>query len=279
LNQAHARRATAAALAATALAATLAAAGCDRGGDEAAPPSPVETEAAEAGYLAPPAVSAVQVAGGRIVIEGAGPRGDRVRLVEAGGGAYGGTVGADGRWRLEAPRGEGPRLYTVSALGDGRTLQAEGRLLVLPDGRALLLRPGHGALPVGGGSGAGAPRITSVDVASDGAAAVSGFARPGARAVTLVDGAPPPENVVVGQGAADADGRFAIILAGPLPPGAHALVVNTPDGVARAEVTVAAAADPGARALVAERQPQGWRIAWRLPRGGVQTTYVLGAAA
>jgi hypothetical protein len=149
---------------------------------------------------------------------------------------------------------------------------------VLPDGRALMLRPGHGALPVGRGAG-GAPRILSIDVASDGAAAVSGFAQPSARAVTLVDGAPPAEDVVVGQGATDAEGRFAIILAAPLTPGPHAIVVNTPDGVARASVEVAATADPGERGFAAAPHGGGWRISWRLPRGGVQTTYVLGGAA
>ena len=262
--------------AALALLAALAACGDDRA--PAGPTNPAEVEAAEAGYLAPPRVTGAQASEGALVLHGRAPAGDRVRLTAASGGVYGMEADGEGVWRLRLPRGPQPQLYTLEAERQERVLQAEGRLLLLPDGRSLMLRPGHGALPIGPG-GRGAPRIFSIDVAVDGAAAVSGFAQPSARVVTVVDGAPPAEDVVVGQGATDADGRFAIILAQPLRPGPHVIVVNTPDGVAEARLEVQDPLDPGAAPFAAEQAGRGWRISWRLPRGGVQSTYVLGAPA
>ena len=235
-----------------------------------------QAEAARAGYLAPPRVERVQAAGGALVLEGVGPAAARIRLTDAGG-AYGGTADAQGRWRIEAPAAPAARLFTLSAERDQRVLEGEGRLLVLPGGPALLLRPGHGAIPVAGGP-ADRPRIISVDVASDGAAAVSGVAQPVVPAVTRIDGVPPGAGTAVGSGATDRRGRFSIILASPLGPGDHLIEVNTPGGAARATLSVAPS-DPGPLPFVATRGPSGWRVAWRAPGGGVQTTYVLAPAA
>ena len=233
---------------------------------------PAAAEAAQAGYAAPPRVERVQVSGGVMVVQGVAAPGARVRITD-GQGAYGGTADGQGAWRVETPTTSAVRLLTVAAESGQRTLEAEGRLLVLPGPSALLLRPGHGALPVGPAPSEGA-RIVSIDVASDGAAAVSGLAAPSSPAVTRIDGVPPDPNIAVGSGAADASGRFSIILARPLGPGEHLVEVSTPGGVARANVAVAPL-DPGPAPFVAASDPAGWRVAWRAPGGGVQTTYVL----
>ena len=253
--------------------AAAALAGCGEPARETSALTPAETESITAGYLPPPRVEAVRADARQLLVEGVGAAGARVRLLQAGREAYSSTVSPASRWRIQAPGSAEPRLFQVQTEREGRVLEAEGRLLVLPDGRALMLRAGHGALPVGGGV-SGPPRIVSVDVASDGAAAVSGFAPPLSRVVTVVDGAPPAEELIVGQGTADREGRFAVILASPLPPGPHQVVVNTPQGVARTQVPVSPAAEPGAAGVTAARDSFGWRISWRLPGDGVQTTYI-----
>ena len=272
----HSPRVSSAALPAVLL---LVLSACGERREASAPLSPTQQEAANAGYLSPPDVEAVRTAGEELVVEGAGPAGGRVRLAEAGRQTFSTAVDPAGRWRIAAPLGSDPRIFALAVDHEGRVLEAEGGLLVLPDGRAFVLRPGHGALPVARAPGSPEPRILSIDVASDGAAAVSGYAQPSSRAVTVVDGTPPAEDLSVGQGSADASGRFAIILASPLAPGPHAVVVNTPEGVARAQVQVTAPDDPGSQAFAARQAAGGWRISWRLPRGGVQTTYVLGPDA
>ena len=240
------------------------------------PGDTAEAEAAQVGYVAPPRVERVESARGLLVVHGTAPPAARIRLVDAGG-AYGGTADAQGRWRVEAPAAPGARLFTLSAEREQRVLEGEGRLLVLPGAPALLLRPGHGAVPVAAAPAA-RPRIVSIDVATDGAAAVSGLAQPSAPAVTRIDGAAPPAGTAVGSGATDARGRFSIILARPLGPGGHRIEVETPSGVARTDLLVEPA-DPGALPFLATSGPAGWRVAWRAPGGGVQTTYVLAAAS
>jgi hypothetical protein len=231
----------------------------------------VAQEAARAGYIAPPRVEQVEAGPRALVLTGAGPPGARIRITETGG-THGATADGQGRWRVEAPARAGPRLFTLAAENGERPLEAEGRLLVLPGAPPLLLRPGHGAMPLA--TGAGAPRIVSVDVASDGAAAVSGLAQPAAPVVTRVDGVPPAQDEAVGSGGADSQGRFSVILAQPLGPGEHAIEVNTPGGAARTRIAVAPAAS-GPATFVADRTAEGWRVTWRAPGGGVQTTYVL----
>jgi hypothetical protein len=242
----------------------------------AARPDVAAAEAAQAGYVAPPRVERVESARTGLVVQGTSHPGARIRITDAAG-AYGGTADAQGRWRVDAPAAPGPRLFTLSAERDARVLEAEGRLLVLPDAPALLLRPGHGALPVAS-TPAGRPRILSIDVAADGAAAVSGVGPPSAPAVTRIDGVAPGDGTAVGSGATDAAGRFSIILARPLGPGSHLIEVNTPSGLARAQVGVSPA-DPGTLPFVATRDASGWRVAWRAPGSAVQTTYVLAPSA
>ena len=85
------------------------------------------------------------------------------------------------------------------------------------------------------------------------------------------------DGVERGEAAADATGRFVLPLQ-PLTAGAHQFDVMG----ATQEVQFSATIDaPAARAqapFAAARQGQGWRIDWRTPGGGEQTTLILGPA-
>lgn len=253
------------------------AAGCNPSPRAAPSPLDADREAAEAGYSPPPRIVASRDApetSGRfgVRIEGLATPAARVRLEGADGRTYQSSAAESGAWSLTVPPSPTPRLFTLIAVHDGRAVAGEGRLLVLPRAPDFVLRPGYGALPLEAGSGP--PRVLSVDVGPDGAAAVSGLARPSARVVARVDGAQPAATGL-GQGTSDAQGRFTVILDRPLAPGARRLTLVASDGVAEAGVEVCEPASLGEAVFAAARTGAGWRLDWRLPGGGVQTTYVL----
>jgi hypothetical protein len=243
-------------------------AGCERRSEAA-------TAAAEdpSGYLAPPTVTqAARDGRGGVTLAGRAPEDAEVRLRDPSGEAFSATAGPGGVWSIALPSAQEPRMFAFEAELSGRILHGEGALLVLPPPAvpALLARAGYGALPIG--SDGRAQQILAVDYDGGGGGAVSGVAAPGAAVRLMLDGQP------VGSGQADGAGRYAALglnARKPFAPGPHRVRVETPAGPAEASLAVSPPALPGARAFHAEREGAAWRVDWRLPGGGVQTTLVL----
>ena len=228
--------------------------------------------AAEAGYLAPPAVTQVAVAtDGRLLLDGTAAPGARVRLAAPAGTPIFADADSAGRWQVNIAVGEPVRLYGLSMVTQGRAVQAEGYLLLASEGRAAQLRAGAGAVFLATGSRE--PRILAVDYDRDGGAVVSGVSAPGATLGLRVDRHPR------GETKADARGRFAISLTEPLGPGGHALEVS---GVGGEDVLSIDASRPGGVGpgpFSGQRTAYGWRVDWMTPGGGVQTTQIFERAA
>lgn len=219
---------------------------------------------AEAAYLAPPMINGLAAAGDGLVLRGTAEPGARVRLGAPTGEALFAEADAKGDWTLNLPAAASARLYGLSMAVQDRTVQAEGYVAVLPDGRAVRLRAGAGAMPLS--TPAGGLRILAVDYDRDGGAVVSGQATPGAALVLRVDG-------VDAQGKADATGHFSIAATEPLSPGSHQVLVAG-DGEARLVLSAPQAGDMGGQPVKATREAGGWRIDWLTPGGGVQTTVI-----
>ena len=227
--------------------------------------------AASAGYAAPPSLTAVTRRAGGIEVRGSAQPGAQVSLAAPDGAAGQAVADARGAWRLILPAAETPRMFALSAESGGRVVRAEGAVVALPAPGApvLIARPGAAALPAP--SRNARPVIAAIDYDAGGAAAVAGSAAPNARVQLSVDGQ--PSDAVT----TDASGRFA--LAGPrtqpLSAAAHLFVVQTPAGATQASITLKPPADLKAQVYRAVRDAEGWRIDWRLPGGGVQTTLVV----
>ena len=253
------------------LAAALLASGCGR--DEAATtPSALDPDAAsdEARYLAPPSVGDVRVgADGALGVSGQAPPSSQVALASPDGTVARAQADAKGAWMLKLGPASAPRLFALSATAAGRTLHAEGALLLAPGALspAVTLRAGAASLPVsplGGGL-----QVATVDYDPAGFLAVAGAARPRADVTLAIDG------MAGAAGQADDAGRYALLAAGRrVPMGVHRLTVA--DGGARVsrdvELTMPASLTTP---FAAERTASGWRVEWALTGGGVQTTLVL----
>lgn len=229
-------------------------------------PPAVERNPNVAGYLAPPSVTLASLDGRAVVLRGVAPPGSRVRLAAPGGTPLFADTDRRGAWTLPLPPASGPRLFGLSAISEGRTVQAKGYLLVTGTGRAVLLRSGAGAVVIGGGS---APRLTAVDFDNAGGMTVSGRAEPETDLNVRLDGRQRAE------GRSDAEGRFAIALP-EAPPGRRTIEVLG-RGVFGAEVTIGSIdAPPGA--FRAYMVGPNLRVDWRTPGGGLQSTLILKGA-
>ncbi len=242
-------------------------AACGPGKGAGAGAGPATPEGEESGYLTPPSVTLVAPgAGGALVISGKTQPGSRVQLalipsremqaVQA---------DATGVWRAQTPMGGAVRLYAISAMAGGRTVQAEGYLALTPDGHGAQLRSGAGARALSPDSAT--PRILAIDYDRDGAAVVSGIARPGAGLAIRVDRVPG------GDVKAGPDGRFSFPLGPPLRSGGHLIDVAGEGGVDAVQISISPPAGVGVFAGAPIRQ--GWRIDWTTPGGGAQTTLLL----
>lgn len=223
----------------------------------------------EAAYVPPPVLTATGIRpDGRLSLSGKAAPGMRVRLATPAGEAVTATVDDQGAWRLDAPASPQPRLFGLSmADAKGRTVQAEGYLVVLPDSRAAQLRSGSGAVVFA------APVTTvgilAVDYDRKGGAVISGQAAPGTTVSIRVDG------LQKGQDTASADGRFDVALSEPLTKGDHAIDASAGEHQVHTVASVSPAPTLTQGPYRAERAPLGWRIDWMTPGGGVQSTIIV----
>ena len=250
---------------------SLALGACDGSGQDewrpkTTPPS-TQSDAAEAGYIAPPQILQAERGPAGLVLKGVGAPQARVRLGAPTGESLVSQIDAGGRWSLTAPPSDQVRLYGLSMTRGDRTVQAEGYVMVTPEGEVALLRAGAGALRLSPGSAT--PNILAVDIDPEGAAVISGMATPGAGLGARVDRTPS----AVGQ--AGEDGRFSLLLNEPLRPGAHDIQVSGEGGEQRITVVVSPAAPLADGPVRAQRVDVGWRADWMTPGGGVQTTLVI----
>lgn len=255
-----------------AVAAALALGACDGGEGWRHAPAATDPEQAspQADYLKPPEVlSAARQADGVVLSGQAAPR-SSVRLGAPTGEALLGQADEAGHWRLLAPQAAEPRLYGLSMTLQGRTVQAQGYLMVTPGGLAVLLRAGAGAEVLAQTSPS--PRILAVDYDRSGGGVISGVAMPGAGLGVRVD------RTTRGEGKADEAGRFALSLNQALGAGARTIQVAGEGGEQQIVLEVSPPQPPSGGPVRSTLTPRGWRVDWITPGGGVQTTQLLEGA-
>jgi hypothetical protein len=244
-------------IAAAVLAAALA--GCEQRPAAQAEPPP----ASDAGYVAPPAVNTVTAApDGGVRLSGDAPAEAPVRLATPEGVALVANADPAGNWSLDLPKAADARIFGLSARTDGRAVQAEGYLLVGPDGQVALLRSGASAVRL---DRQAAPGIASLDLDAEGGGLLSGRAAPGTNVAVRLDGG--SSNDV----RADDTGRFSYTMT-HLAPRPHRIEVV---GVQLNETLAFDAAPPAplvAGPLRSQLTSQGLRADWLTPGGGVQST-------
>ncbi|HXQ17671.1 MAG TPA: hypothetical protein VN814_23890 [Caulobacteraceae bacterium] len=204
---------------------------------------------------------------GRVQLYGSAVPGAAVRLRSPSGAQQFATADAAGMWRVTLAPSPQPRLLGLSMSDKGQVVQAVSFLFLAPDGAVARLKAGGGTQAAAPGK-AGLAAL-ALDYDNQRAATLSGVAAPHETVTVRVDG------VERSQADADSGGRFVL----PLPQlttGAHEFDLM---GAAQ-EVRFSASVDtPAALAqapYAATRVGQGWRIDWRTPGGGGQTTLILG---
>ena len=249
------------------LAACAAAGACSRTAPARGPAD--QARAQLAAYLAPPAVTAADRQGSSVRLRGTASPGAAVRLASPDGSALTGTADRKGDWRLAAPAGNAPRLYSLSELLGGRLVRAVGYVAVLPapGPAAAMLRPAASAsVPASARSARG---VTSIDYDASGQAMVAGQAWPRETVRLSVDGRE------AGEDRADAVGGFSASLSRTLSPGPHVLGVTGPRLRANAAFEAVRPAQIASPPYDAQRTVSAWRIDWVTPGGGVQSTVLL----
>lgn len=242
----------------------LALAGCEGASTRVAAKAP---PAAEKGYADPPQVIGVRLEGGAIAIEGSAPAKARVRLAQPNGAAMFAAADGDGRWRISFPAPMEPQVFGISTTADGRTAQAQGYLLVSPDGRAALLRAGAAALRM---DAMPAAAIGAIDYDREGGAVISGRAPPRSTFDIRVN------DRQAAEAHADERGHYEVVLGSPLTPGHRRVQMIGPGFAAAVEVGVSAPIVPPAGPLRAAQTGGALRIDWVTPGGGLQTTLLPG---
>lgn len=246
-------------------------AACEPGAPVASKTAADKPDSAEAGYLAPPTLEAARRVANGIALSGHGAPDADLRLGAPTGEVVMGKVDALGQWSVTVPNASGVRLFGLSSIQDGRTVQAEGYVMVGDGGEVALLRAGAGARRLAAESSS--PRILTVDVDREGGAVVSGVASPGAGLNVRVD------RVTRGGARTEDDGRFNISLTDALTPGVHDIQVAGEGGETAIAVAVSPAAPLVNGPVRADRTAAGWRVDWMTPGGGIQTTYLIGGAS
>jgi hypothetical protein len=233
--------------------------------------APTSGGASELAYRPAPDLAAVQpMTGGRLELTGTAAPGAAVRLMSPEGTAIYSGADPRGGWRLALPASAQPRLLSLSMSDQGRTLWALGYIFITPDGHAVRLRSGGGSLVAAAGGGL---KALALDYDLRRAATLSGMARPGETVRLSVDGAPR------GEAHAEADGRFVLALNEPLSPGSHAFALAGHGAKARFSTELDGPGPLSRSPFAAARSDGGWRIDWRTPTGGEQTTLMLAGQA
>lgn len=251
-----------AALALMAVAALLG--GCGR--KAVRPADPAASQAEDNGYAASPTVLAAAREGVGVKLSGAAAPGAKVRLATPAGAAESASADARGRWSLVLPPSQETRIFGLSAVSGGRPVQAQGYVVVTPDGRAAQLRSGAGALRLDPRPQSG---IGAIDFDQAGAAVVSGHGAPQSPVALWLDGRQ------VAEGRTDAAGHYALTLSQALKPGAHGLQAAGPGFLNRAQVTVTRPAPLVSGPMRSQLTKAGVRIDWLTPGGGLQSTILL----
>lgn len=239
-------------------------------GQEAAPtptPSKAAPAQGDAGYLAPPAVTASEAADDGVRLTGQAPAGSRVRLATPDGQAAFANADARGAWTMTVPASQSARIFGLSSTVGDRVVQSEGYLLLTPAAEAVLLRAGAGAVRIGRG---GKDGPDSVDFDREGGAVISGRAPTGTALSILIDGRK------FAEGRADSKGRYALSMTQqPLTPGSHQIDVFG-DATENPVVIDATPAPPlSSGPFRASPVAAGLRIDWMTPGGGAQSTILL----
>ncbi len=175
-----------------------------------------------------------------------------------------------GHWRVVAPQAAEPQLYGLSMTLQGRTVQAQGYLMVTPGGLAVLLRAGAGAEVMAQASPS--PHMLAIDYDRSGGGVISGVAAPGAGLGVRVD------RTTRGEGKADDAGRFALSLNQALEAGRRTIQVAGEGGEQQIVLDVSPPRPPSGGPVRSTLTPLGWRVDWVTPGGGVQTTQLLEGA-
>jgi hypothetical protein len=149
----------------------------------------------------------------------------------------------------------------------GQVVQAVGYLFIAPDGAVARLRTGGGTQAASPGNAALA--ALALDYDNQRAATLSGVAAPHETVIVRVDG------VERSQASADSTGRFVLPLQ-PLTAGSHEFDLMGASQQVHFTATVDAPAALAQAPYMAARLGEGWRIDWRTPGGGEQTTLILG---
>jgi hypothetical protein len=230
-----------------------------------------DVRADDAGYLTPPSVNRVQLTAGGVRLSGLGPAGGRVRLASPAGEALLADVDDKGRWGIGLGAIPDTRVYGLSATVADRSAQAEGYVVVTPQGQAALLRAGAGARRI---DGAGKPGLQAIDFDRGGGVEISAAAPAGANVLLHFDGR------LTAQGRADAAGRYDASLPGPgsttaIRPGSHQVQVSG-DGFSDTVVFQVSPPAPLAQGPLRSQLTQaGLRVDWMTPGGGVQSTILV----
>jgi len=233
-----------------------------------------ENEQAEARYLPPPRLVSASRSPTAVMLTGSAPPDARVELTAPEGDTLGASAGRTGAWRLTLPTVARPRMFALAAslgaLGSkDRVVHSEGALILLPRSGppALLVRAGAGAQVFA--SPTVRPALDALDYDPGGFSAAAGRARPGAMVRLMIDGA------LAGAGQADSGGRYSILAAnGRLPFGVHTALVQSADGQDERRFTISSPGSTLTTPYQVDPTPDGWRLEWAIPGGGVQTTLV-----
>lgn len=228
--------------------------------------APTDVAPAAPAYAAPPVAHRVQADGsGAITVIGRAGPDERVRLIQMDGTAHGVTADAAGVFAVTVPGGaDADRLFNLSVERAGQSVSSDGWLFsaAIAPARAVMLRVGGASLPVGA-----APLLAVVDMDAGGGVAMSGLAQAGEMVRVAVDGQ------MRGQVRAGPDGRWFTVLAATVTPGEHQVTVTVGERREQRLLSLVPVRSNGA--LETAQVDGAVRVAWALPGGGSQTTWIL----